>query len=76
MSDSLENCRSFRVLNVIDDFNRKALGSEIDFPIPSERVIRVLENLAEYRSYPKRLRGDNGPEFIAQALELGRKSTM
>ena len=73
MSDSLENSRSFRVLNVIDDFNREALGSEIDFSIPSERVIRVLDNLAEYRGYPQRLRSDNGPEFIAQALELWAK---
>ena len=69
MSDSLENGRSFRVLNIIDDFNREALWTEVDFSIPSERVVRVLDNLAEYRGYPARLRSDNGPEFIAQALE-------
>jgi putative transposase len=70
MADSLENGRAFRVLNVIDDFNREALCSEVDFSIPSERVIRVLDNLAAYRGYPQRLRSDNGPEFISQALEL------
>lgn len=70
MSDSLDNGRGFRVLNVIDDFNREALCSEIDFSIPSERVVRVLDRLAEYRGYPARLRSDNGPEFIAQALEV------
>jgi putative transposase len=68
MSDSLESGRPFRVLNIIDDFNREALFAEIDFSIPSERVVRVLDNLAEYRGYPTRLRSDNGPEFIAQAL--------
>jgi putative transposase len=70
MSDSLDNGRSFRVLNIIDDFNREALCAEIDFSIPSERVVRVLDNLAEYRGYPQRIRSDNGPEFIALALEV------
>ena len=70
MRDSLDNGRAFRVLNIIDDFNREALCAEIDFSIPSERVVRVLDNLAEYRGYPARLRSDNGPEFIAQALEM------
>lgn len=70
MSDSLENGRSFRVLNVIDDFNREALHTEVDFSLPAERVVRVLDNLAEYRGCPQRLRSDNGPEFIAQVLEL------
>jgi putative transposase len=69
MSDSLDYGRSFRVLNIIDDFNREAIWSEIDFSIPSERVVRVLEELAKHRGYPRRLRSDNGPEFIAQALE-------
>jgi len=42
MHDQLEDGRSFRLLNVIDDFNREALGIEVDFSLPSERVIRVL----------------------------------
>ena len=32
---------SIRTLNVIDDFNREALGIEVDFSLPSERVIRA-----------------------------------
>ena len=74
MSDSLDNGRAFRVLNIIDDFNREALHAEIDFSIPAERLVRVLDNLTEYRGYPKRLRSDNGPEFISQALELWAES--
>lgn len=42
MHDQLEDGRSFRLLNVIDDFNREALGIEIDFSLPSARVIRAL----------------------------------
>ena len=35
MHDQLIFGRSFRLLNVIDDFNREALGIEIDFSLPS-----------------------------------------
>ena len=33
MHDQLEKGRCFRLLNVIDDFNREALGIEIDFSL-------------------------------------------
>jgi len=39
MHDKLEDCRNLRLFNVIDDFNREALGIEVDFSLPSERVI-------------------------------------
>ena len=43
MHDSLADSRSYRLFNVIDDFNREALGMEIDISLPAERVIRSLE---------------------------------
>ena len=45
MHDQLEDGRSFRLFNVIDDFNREALGIEVDFSLPSERVIRALKQI-------------------------------
>ena len=68
MSDSLESGRTFRTLNVIDDFNREALWIEVDTSLPAERVIRVLEILALWRGYPQQLRIDNGPELISHKL--------
>lgn len=68
MSDSLTDGRSYRTLNVLDDFNREGLAIEVDHSLPSERVVRVLDQIAEERGYPRKLRSDNGPEFIAQAL--------
>jgi putative transposase len=68
-SDSLTDGRKFRTLNVLDDYNREALGIEIDYSLPSQRVIRLLDRLVEQQGKPERLRSDNGPEFISQALQ-------
>ena len=45
MHDQLEEGRTFRLFNVIDDFNREAIGMEVDFSLPSERVIRELKQI-------------------------------
>jgi len=73
MSDSLSNGRSFRTLNVIDDYNREALWIEVDTSLPAERVVRVLETLLLERSTPCSIRMDNGPELISQRLESWAK---
>jgi putative transposase len=70
MHDSLECGRSYRLLNVIDDYNREGLGIEVDFSLPSERVIRTLEQIIEWRGKPTLLRCDNGPEYISEALRF------
>jgi putative transposase len=69
MHDSLVSGRTFRTLNVIDDFNREVLAIEIDTSLPAAPVIRVLDALAAWRGYPKQLRSDNGPEFISNKLD-------
>lgn len=68
MSDALNSGRRFRTFNVVDDFNREALAIEIDSGLPARRVVRVLDNIALFRGYPKKLRLDNGPEFISLTL--------
>ena len=68
MHDQLVDGRSIRTLNVIDDFNREALGIEVDFSLPSERVIRTLEQHMEWRGKPKVIRCDNGPEYLSTAI--------
>jgi putative transposase len=69
MHDQLSDGRSFRLLNVIDDFNREALGIEVGFSLPSERVIRSLKQLIRWRGRPLVIRADNGPEYISQAIK-------
>lgn len=68
MSDSLWSGRRFRTLNVLDDFNRQALRIEVDTSLSAARVVRALDELIELRGKPKRLRVDNGPEFISRLL--------
>jgi putative transposase len=68
MHDQLSDGRPFRLFNVIDDFNREALGIEVDFSLPSERVIRSFDQIIEWRGKPKVLRCDNGPEYISATL--------
>lgn len=75
MSDSLFCGRRFRTFNVVDDFNREVLAIEVDLSLPSLRVTRMLERIAAWRGYPKKLRMDNGLEFISVTLAtLGRRS--
>lgn len=69
MHDQLSDGRCFRVLNVIDDYNRESLGIEIDFSLPSERVIRALEQIIEWRGKPLAIRCDNGPENVSGVIQ-------
>ncbi|QVQ24724.1 IS3 family transposase [Achromobacter deleyi] len=68
MHDQLADGRSIRVFNVIDDFNREALGIEVDFSLPSERVIRTLKQIIGWRGKPLAIRCDNGPEYLSAAI--------
>ena len=65
MHDQLSDGRSIRLFNVIDDFNREGLGIEVDFSLPSERVIRSLDQIIEWRGRPQMIRCDNGPEYVS-----------
>ncbi len=69
MSDNLWNGKRYRLLNVIDDYNRQVLAIEADTSLPALRVVRTLERLKEDRGLPKMIRVDNGPEFISNKLD-------
>ena len=68
MADQLADGRSFRSLNVLDDFNREGLGIEVDLSLPSLRVIRCLNQIIQWRGRPQRIRVDNGPEYVSHTL--------
>lgn len=68
MHDQLADGRSYRLFNVIDDFNREGLAIEVDFSLPTTRVIRALNQTIEWRGKPRHIRCDNGPEYISGLL--------
>ncbi len=70
MADRLADGRQFRLLNVLDDFNREGLGIEVDFSLPAERVVRALNQIIEWRGKPLAIRVDNGPEYVSATLTI------
>src|SRR5690554_2824701 len=68
MHDQLSDGRSYRLFNVIDDFNREGLGIEVGLSLPAERVIRALDQIIEWRGKPNSIRCDNGPEYVSGKL--------
>lgn len=70
MSDTLWDGRRYRLLNIVDDYNREVIHIEADTSLPTTRLIRTLEYLREFRGLPRLIRVDNGPEFICCKLDL------
>ncbi|MBL7913639.1 MAG: transposase family protein [Bacteroidia bacterium] len=66
--DTFMNKRKFRVLNIIDDFNRKAIYIEAGFSFPANRVIKTLQHAILEHGKPQKIRVDNGLEFISSEL--------
>jgi putative transposase len=52
VSDTLGSGRTFRTLNVVDDFTRECLAIEVDTSLGGHRVTRVLERLIQRRGRP------------------------
>lgn len=70
VSDALFNGKRFRALTVVDAFTRECLAIEVDQGLRAEDVVSVLERLIFQRGTPPRkIRADNGPEFVSRVLD-------
>ncbi|MCT8992339.1 IS3 family transposase [Chelativorans sp. SCAU2101] len=69
VEDRTHDGRKYRMLNVIDEFTHEALAIRIDRKLNSTDVIDVLSDLFILRGVPEHIRSDNGPEFIATAVQ-------
>jgi len=58
-----------RILAVMDEFTRECLALYVGRSISSRRVIHLLGWLFATRATPQYLRSDNGPEFVAHAVQ-------
>lgn len=64
---------ALRILNVLDEHTREALGSKVARSIGSESVRQHLAKLFAIHGKPKFIRADNGREFIGEELKLWLK---
>ncbi len=60
--------RTFRMLNIIDEFTRECLAIRIACKLNSTDVIDALSDLFILRGVPGHVRSDNGPGFIVKAV--------
>jgi putative transposase len=56
-------------LSIVDEHTRECLALKVDRSITSEDVIDTLAELFAMRGVPRAIRSDNGPEFIARAIQ-------
>ena len=57
------------MLNVIDEFTHECLAIRINRKLKAVDVIDVLSDLFILRGVPSHIRSDNGPEFVAKAVQ-------
>ena len=69
VSDQLYNGKRFRALTVLDVYTRESPAIYADKSIRGEHVTYVLDAVVAKRGLPKRIKVDNGPEFISRALD-------
>lgn len=56
-------------LSIIDEHTRECLALKVDRGITAEDVIDTLAELFSMRGVPQAIRSDNGPEFVALAIQ-------
>ena len=69
VEDRTHDGRKLRMLNIVDEFTREALAIRVARRLNSHDVIDVLSDLFILRGVPGHIRSDNGPEFIAKAVQ-------
>ena len=63
--DKLSNGRPYKMLTVLDEYTREALGVAVAARMGAAGVLEVLYPLLLRRGKPEYIRSDNGPEFTA-----------
>jgi putative transposase len=67
--DRTESGAALKWLSIVDEYTRECLALKVARSITSEDVIDTLAELFAMRGVPQHIRSDNGPEFIARAIQ-------
>lgn len=69
VEDQTENGTRFRILTLLDEHTRQSLAVHAAWSIRAIDVIGVVEAAIARYGVPDHVRSDNGPEFIAYAIQ-------
>lgn len=61
--------RRYRLLNVVDNYNRESFAIKVVTSVPSLRLIRVLDRLVECKGKAKSIGIDNVSDFIIEKIK-------
>lgn len=67
--DQTQQGSVFRILTLIDEHTRECLTTHVAWSIRAVDVLGVLEEAMRKHGAPQHVRSDNGPEFIAYAIQ-------
>lgn len=70
MHDELFDGRRLRVLTIVDNFSRVSTGIGVKTKYQATDVVDTLAVATAEQGMPKRIRVDNGPEFVSKELDL------
>src|SRR5688572_18501445 len=69
VEDRTHDGRKFRMLNVLDEFTHECLAIRVGRKLKATDVIDLLSDLFMLRGVLAHIRSDNGPEFVAKAVQ-------
>jgi putative transposase len=68
ITDRTADGRMLKWLTLVDEYSRECLALYVGYSVSGEDVRRVLARVIGRRGAPRRIRSDNGSEFIGEAL--------
>ena len=72
--DRTEDGRQVKILALVDQYTRECLCTHVARSITGQDVIDVLAGVMAERGSPANIRSDNGPEFVATAVQTWLES--
>ncbi len=69
VADQTEAGSAFRILTLIDEHTRQCLAAHVGWSISAQDVLVVLEKAMCGHGTPEHIRSDDGPEFVAYAIQ-------
>jgi transposase InsO family protein len=67
--DRTRSGQPLKWLAITDEYTRECLTLEVERSITADRIVELLTELFLTRGIPRHIRSDNGPEFIALAIQ-------